>query len=364
MVAPTADTVCEVVSTSTLSAVESALALPAVSVEVAVRLCVPSCNVERATDQSPLPSAVTEPTLPSRSLVRAIDVLASAVPDTVGVVALVVSSVAEDPVSEPAARSGVDVVDGAVTSTVTLNAVDAELAFPAASVAVAVRLWAPSESADAVMDQSPLPSAVADPTLPSTSLVRETVTLASDVPETVGVVSFVRSSVVESPVSDPAAKSGADGSAGAVVSTVTLSDAEEELTLPTSSVDVAVRLWSPSCSVVAVMDQSPLPSEVVDPRLPSRSLVKDTVTLASDVPVIVGVVSFVRSSAEESPVSEPLATSGVPGTDGAVLSIVYSSPMAYPPPSASALPFSMLVLLSFTSRRNVPSPVTLLTVTV
>lgn len=175
-------------------------------------------------------------------------------------------------------------------------------------------------------------------------------------PETVGVVAFVRSSVDELPVSEPDAKSGAEGSAGAVVSTVTLSPDEAELTLPTESVDVAVRLCEPSCSVEAVIVQSPLPSDVVEPTLPSRSLVNVTVTLASDVPEIEGVVALVMSSVVEEPVSEPPARSGVLGTAGAVLSIVYSSPLVYPPPRSSALPFWMPVPLSSTSRRSVPSP--------
>ena len=53
---------------------------------------------------------------------------------------------------------------GAAVSMVTLRAAEAALILPAASVAVAVRLWAPSPSAAVVKVQAPLPLAV---TLPS-----------------------------------------------------------------------------------------------------------------------------------------------------------------------------------------------------
>ena len=95
-------------------------------------------------DQFPLPSAVAVPTVPSTSLDSVTVLFASAVPEIVGVVSLVMSSVLELPVSDPAARSRDAGAAGAVASTVTLNADDAELVFPAVSVAVAVRLCAPS----------------------------------------------------------------------------------------------------------------------------------------------------------------------------------------------------------------------------
>lgn len=66
--------------------------------------------------------------------------------------------------------------------------------------------------------------------------------MASAVPVKVGVVSLVMSSLLETPESDPAAKSGAEGATGAEVSMVT-DKAEDALeVLPDESVAVAVRL--------------------------------------------------------------------------------------------------------------------------
>ena len=55
------------------------------------------------------------------------------------------------PVSEPASRLGVEGAAGAAASTVTDSAEDATEVLPAASVAVAVMLWVPADSADTVM---------------------------------------------------------------------------------------------------------------------------------------------------------------------------------------------------------------------
>ncbi len=65
----------------------------------------------------------------------------------------------------------------------------------------------------------PLPSAVVVPSL-TPSMKTSTVLLASAVPVSVGVVSLVMLSVLEEPVSLPAARSGVPGAAGAVVSIV------------------------------------------------------------------------------------------------------------------------------------------------
>ena len=105
-------------------------------------------------------------------------------------------------------------------STVIPRASDATLVLPATSVAVTVMLCAPSLNAPGVKLQSPAPSAVVVPRLPSTSEKTSTVLLASAVPLSVGVVSFVMSSLAEIPVSDPAVRSGAPGLAGAPVSTL------------------------------------------------------------------------------------------------------------------------------------------------
>ncbi len=73
---------------------------------------------------------------------------------------------------------------------------------------------------------------------PSTKI--STVLLASAVPVKVGVVSLVRLSVLEEPVSLPAVRSGVPGAEGAVVSMVTDKADEAADWLPAASVALAV----------------------------------------------------------------------------------------------------------------------------
>ena len=86
--------------------------------------------------------------------------LASAVPVSVSVLSLVMPSPTVPLSVENEAMVG---ATGAVVSMVTLSAVEAAPVLPAASVAVAVRLWAPLLSAAVVKLQAPLPLAVALP---------------------------------------------------------------------------------------------------------------------------------------------------------------------------------------------------------
>jgi hypothetical protein len=122
---------------------------------------------------------------------------------------------------------------GAVVSTVILTAVEAELGFPAESVAVAVRLCAPSDKAVAgVMLQLPSASVVAVPSEVE-SANSSTVLAASAVPLTSGVLSVV---VV------PPAGELITGALGAVASMVKLMDPESKLVFPARSVAFATRL--------------------------------------------------------------------------------------------------------------------------
>ncbi len=79
-----------------------------------------------------------------------------------------------------------------------------------------------------------------------------TVLLGSAVPVKVGVVSRVRLSELEEPVSLAGSRSGMLGAAGAVVSMVTASTVEAAEVLPAASVAVAVMLLTPSASAVVV----------------------------------------------------------------------------------------------------------------
>ena len=127
-----------------LSAPERAETFPAASVALAVMLCVPSLNALLVMLQLPLPSAVVVPStvLPSSNTTA---LLASAVPEKVGVVTLVLLSVLELPLSLVAAMSGVvGAVLGGVLSMVMLSAAEADETLPAASVALAVMLCVPA----------------------------------------------------------------------------------------------------------------------------------------------------------------------------------------------------------------------------
>jgi hypothetical protein len=138
------------------------------------------------------------------------------------------STAATPAVSEAVALTGVGPETGAplagsvtatvgpVVSMVTLSAPDGAEGFPAASVAVAVMLWAPLLSALVVMLYAP-PVAGPLPTSPPSLKIR-TVLPASAVPVKVGVGSLVTLSVLELPVSEAAARSGVEGGGGGVVS--------------------------------------------------------------------------------------------------------------------------------------------------
>ena len=96
------------------------------------------------------------------------------------------------------------------------------------------------------------PVAIPDPTAtPSLKIV--TVSPASAVPVNVGVMIFVMSSVLDTPLSDAAVRSGADGVVGVTVSIVTDKPAEAAPTLPATSVALAVMLWTPSLRMEVAM---------------------------------------------------------------------------------------------------------------
>ena len=115
-------------------------------------------------DQSPEPSAVAVPTAPATSEVNATAVPASAVPEMVNTVLLVMSSSEALPLSLAASRSGVLGAAGAVRSTVNSPEVASLPTLPTASVAVTVTSKVPSASAASVSSarlQVPSPLLVA-----------------------------------------------------------------------------------------------------------------------------------------------------------------------------------------------------------
>lgn len=139
-------------------------------------------------------------------------------------------------------------------------------------------------------------------------------------PLKVGVVSLVRLSVSERPLSEAASRSGAEGTAGAEESMVMERAAEASETLPARSVCVAVRLWTPSPKALGVKLQLPEPSAMAVPidAPPSYTV---TVAFASVVPLRVGIVLLVTLSLLEIPESEAVVRSGTEGALGAVVSI-------------------------------------------
>lgn len=147
-----------------------------------------------------------------------------------------------------------------------------------------------------------------------------------------GVVSEVTLSVSEDPVSDAAARSGADGADGADVSMLRGVEGPADEMLPAWSVSVPDTDHVPSVRV-GRSHEVPVPITyvhefVVDPL--------DAVMVAVspvDPPDTenAGVVSEVMSSVGDDPESEAAARFGSPGADGAVLSIVMVVPVAAEP---------------------------------
>ena len=118
-------------------------------------------------------------------------------------------------------------------------------------------LWVPFASADVVMVHAPSRRDARVPTL-VVPLKIVTVLPASAVPVKVGVL-YVGDVVRAGHAGvRRRVRSGADGAAGATVSMVTAKAADAALRLPALSVAVAVMLWTPSASVVAVMVHFPV----------------------------------------------------------------------------------------------------------
>jgi hypothetical protein len=165
---------------------------------------------------------------------------------------------------------------GGAVSTVKVFVLESTLTFPAASLALAFTLCAPSKrEAGCTKLQFPVPSTAAVPCSdPSAKTVK--VLYASAVPDILGVLSFVLL---------PLAGETTIGAAGGVVSTVNVFTLESELTLPIASAAIAFMVWYPSDKAVGcVKVQFPAPLAVVVPTvLPSAMMV--TVLPNSAVPV-------------------------------------------------------------------------------
>ena len=243
-----------------------------------------------------------------------------------GVASEVRSSVDEFPVSEDAARSGAEGAEGALVSTVRASADPVVDWLPAASVTCAVTDQVPSVSPDRSHDDA-APTVyehvfVVAPFVAVNNTVSPVVVPAS---ARVGVVSDVTSSADDEPVSEAAARSGATGADGAVVSMTRLRAAPADDVFPAASVRVAVTDHVPSERVPRSHDVDGWVNEHdtdVPPFVVVTVVVSPAAPPATDT---VGVLSEVLSSVLEDPESDADARSGAAGADGAVASTVIES---------------------------------------
>src|SRR6266436_1177039 len=257
--------------------------LPAVSVAFAVKLWLPSVSAAVVKLQLP-PLTVAAPRSVTPSNTCTDDRFASlTVPDSASVLSLLtppLEIVGVAPVSVPIVLLIVSA--GLVVSTVAVTAAVVVL-FPAVSVALAVKIWLPSDSVAVVKLQLP-PLTVAAPRSVTPSNTCTDDRLASlTVPDSASVLSLVTPPleiVGLAPVSVPIVLLIV--SLGLVESTVDV--IAGVVVVPNASVWLATMVCDPSDRPVGVNDQTPAPFEVVVPRTVAPS-VSVTTALASLVPV-------------------------------------------------------------------------------
>ena len=164
--------------------------------------------------------------------------------EMVGVVSLVMSSVADEPVSDAATKSGVS-PEGTVESIDNGNAVDAVDLLPAGSVSVALTFQVPSVKVGNVQFDAGNTYEHDTVVLPFVAVKVMVSPVEPPLALTVGVLSFVLLSVLEAPVSDALARSRPLGTGGAPESMVTASPVITAV-LPDGSVMVAAMFHEPS----------------------------------------------------------------------------------------------------------------------
>ena len=142
---------------------------------------------------------------------------------------------------------------GAVVSIVTIVFAELPLTLPATSVARTRRVRAPAARVPLVTVYDPPVAITATPVLVF-PLRRRMDASGSAVPVKVSTVSFVMRSDDETPVSLAIVKVDAGGAAGATVSITTTFVPDATLTLPATSVDVAVIANVPFASAVDVIE--------------------------------------------------------------------------------------------------------------
>ena len=175
---------------------------------------------------------------------------------------------------------------GGVISIVIKSGVDEAEILPSESVDVTVIELTPSLSSDDdVIEKFPSTSVTAVSPVLIPLIERFIILSASDVPSIVGVVSFVVAVVVV-----------IDGAIGAVVSISIVNPADSADSFPAASVDLTViKLFPSSSDEVGDIAKFPLLLDKTESPVFSPLTYRVTRLLASALPTISGVVSFVNS---------------------------------------------------------------------
>src|SRR5690349_9519326 len=113
-------------------------------------------------------------------------------------------------------------------------------------------LYVPPACALVLISQLPEPAVTPVPMIVAALRRMRTVLPTSAVPKNVGVVLLVTLSVLLTPLSLGASRSGAVGAGGGVVSIVIVSELNCELALPARSCPSAVIVWLPGVSALEV----------------------------------------------------------------------------------------------------------------
>lgn len=246
--------------------------------------------------------------------------MVAAASDTAGVASAVRLSTFDEPVSDADIKSGAAGVAGGVESIVIGSAGLGADSLPAGSAIIAVSDQSPFDMLGKSQFVTVGEATYVHDTVEPSAFAAVIVTLlpSGTVPaDTEGVVSFVRSSVLCGPRSDAGNRSGADGVVGAAVSIFNGSGAEAGEVFPAGSVVVVVIDQSPSDIVgksqLLTVGDFTYEHDRVDP---SAFVAVTSMRSPSPSPSaeMAGVLSLVRLSVVEIPVSEAEMRSGVPAT--------------------------------------------------
>lgn len=294
-----------------------------------------------------------------RPLIVTLEPSGTVPPDIDGVVSEVLLSVFDAPESDAGNRSGAAGADGAVPSMFRLRPPVGPAVLPAGSVAAVEMSHAPSLSGPTsqlftVGDFTYVQVFVVWPALlADTVTVSPSATLSPAV--IAGVVSFVRLSVDDEPVSESATRSGVPALAD--VSTARFIGADAADSLPAPSVCLADTAHEPSDSVPRSQEVAGRTYEHdtgAEPSFDAVIVIRSPSTAPAGVADMVGVLSFVTLSVFDEPVSDAAARSTALGAEGGVRSMVTVLPSAFAP--GPVPPLAGAMELAASRGVTVPSP--------